>query len=249
MDERRLTIDTGILLATNMGPTETDPALPDRHSMPLGPRAQARRCAGRVPWPVIVALALIATAVVWYSRRDDATVADPRDARARFEADRAAGYALQQQGRAAESIVLYERALNAVDDVDTRVNLANALKSVGRVTEASREFQRVLRVDPRHADAWYNYGNLLYASMKDPRGAAEAWRKATELDPNLGEAHFALGTVLLESGDFTAAIAALEAALQVGAPNAPWRADADNALTLAHLRDAEKRGVLPPPRK
>lgn len=249
MDERRLAIDTDILLAMHMGPTETTPAFPDRHSMPPEARAQVRRSAGRAPWILVLALALVVGLVAWLARRQDDPGARPAIVQARFEAERARAFALLEQGHAAEAIPVYEGALALVDDVGARINLANALKAVGRVADASNEYQHVLRLAPRHADAWYDYGNLLYRSMHDARGAVEAWRKATECDPNLGEAHFALGVALLESGDYETAVASLQAAVQVAPRQASWRPDAESALDVARLRLAEQRGVLPPPRK
>lgn len=195
----------------------------------------------------LVGLMLIAVAAAawWLSRRDDAAPV-PHDARARFEVERARGFAAQQAGRATEAVAAYERALALVDDLDTHANLANALKATGRVDEAQREYDLVLAARPNDADTWYNLGNLRHRQRHDAQGAIEAYRRATEANPELGEAHFALGAVLLELGDTETAIVSLQAALQVS-PTAAWRQDAENALALARIRDAERRGTLPPP--
>lgn len=163
--------------------------------------------------------------------------------------ERHQGMTLYDAGRYAEAVECYERALDMEDDAITRANLANALKALNRIDEARAQYELVLARNPRDGVTWYNYGNLLRSKVHDARAALEAYRKATEFAPQMGEAHFNLGAVLMELGDYDTAIVAIQAALQVAPPNAPWRKDADNALSLAHLRAAEKKGVLGPPRK
>jgi Flp pilus assembly protein TadD len=105
----------------------------------------------------------------------------------------------------------------------------------------------VLALDPRNATTWFNLGNSLRDVRHDRRGAVEAFRHATESDPNMAEAHFSLGAALIDLGDFEGAIASIQAALQLAPENVSWRKDAENALTLAHVRGAEKKGQLQPP--
>jgi tetratricopeptide (TPR) repeat protein len=86
------------------------------------------------------------------------------------------------------------------------------------------------------ASAWYERGDELLKRAKDLRGASEAYRKAAELAPEMGVAHFGLGYTLLDLGDVDGAIAELESALSLAPPDAPWKKDAENALVLAHIR-------------
>lgn len=192
----------------------------------------------RSPWRWIALAGVLVAggALTWLSRPP----ADPPDTQH-------SGAELLAQGRTIEAIGAFERALAARDDVGTRVQLAGALKAVGRRDDASREYKRALSLDPKNAVAWFNYGNLLRVEFKDVRGALEAYRKASECDPNLGEAQFSLGAMLMETGDWEAAAAALQSALQVAKPDASWRSDARSALDLARIRDLEKRGLLGPP--
>ena len=71
------------------------------------------------------------------------------------------------------------------------------------------------------------------------RKAAEAYRRALELDPAMAEAHYGLGYALLQTGDLDGSAAELEAALSSAPPDAPWRRDAEDALVLVHLRKAQ----------
>lgn len=194
----------------------------------------------RSPWRWIAVAAIVAAggAFVWLSRH-------------RIDAEdlRREGQAFLEQGRTAEAIGAFERALTVGDDATIRLLLAGALKAVGRPEDASREYKRALTLEPRNAVAWFNYGNLLRIEFKDVRSALEAYRTASECDPNFGEAQFSLGAMLLETGDHDAAIATLQSALQVAKPGATWRADAENALNLARLRRLEAQGRLKPPRQ
>lgn len=159
------------------------------------------------------------------------------------------GLTLLEKGRTAEAIGAFERALTAGEDASTRLLLAGALKSIGRFDDASREYKRALTLDPKNAVAWFNFGNLLRTQFKDDRGALDAYRRASECDPSMGEAQFSLGAMLMETGDYETAIVTLQSALQVAKPDANWRADADTALGMARIRALEAAGKLQPPRQ
>jgi Flp pilus assembly protein TadD len=64
------------------------------------------------------------------------------------------------------------------------------------------------KIDPQ-ASQFYKMFNAAIATMHDNRfaDAAAQWRKALELDPNDGKAHFNLGFSLSETGDLPGAIA------------------------------------------
>jgi len=83
---------------------------------------------------------------------------------------------------------------------------------------------------------WYERGRELALRSRDRPGAIAAYREALALDPEMGEAHYGLGLVLLESGDVEGAAAELESAVSLAPPEASWRKDAENALVLALLR-------------
>lgn len=187
----------------------------------------------------IVAIAL-AVALVLYWRH--ATAVDP-------VVERQNGVRFLEQGRPADAVPCFERALSIADDADTRFHLANALKSAGRPADASREYKRVLTLDPHNAKAWFNFGNLLRGEFHDARNALEAYQRAAENDPAFADAQYALGLTLLETNDFEASVATLQSALQIAPPDASWRTEATTALDIARLRALEAKNLLHPPRK
>jgi Flp pilus assembly protein TadD len=91
-------------------------------------------------------------------------------------------------------------------------------------------------IAPSTASEWYARGNELLNGSKDFRGAAEAYRKATELAPSMGEAHYGLGYCLLELDDVEGCLAEIESALSLAPEGANWRKDAENVLVRAHLK-------------
>lgn len=141
-----------------------------------------------------------------------------------------------EQGRVDEAVSAYREALALVDLPATRVELAQALEKRGDARGAADELRAALAKDATNAVAWYELGRLSRTALKDPRGAVTALRKAIELRPGFAEAHFALGTVLVELGDVDGGSAEVEAALSLAPQDAPWRRDAENALVLAHLK-------------
>ncbi len=96
------------------------------------------------------------------------------------------------------------------------------------------------RAAERSAPEWYAHGNELLNGAKDFRGAAEAYRKAAELAPSMGEAHYGLGYCLLELGDVEGCLAEIESALSLAPEGASWRKDAENVLVRAHLREGSR---------
>lgn len=205
----------------------------------FGAEPQVAACCGsRWHWYAAGSLLAVVAIVAWF-RRD---AIDPA-------AERRQGIALVTLGRLPDAIGCFERALAVRDDAETRRLLADALKSLGRFDDASREYKRSLTLDPKSAATWFNYGNLLRTEFHDKRGALEAYRKASEADPNWGEAQFSLGAMLMEFADYEAAVSAFQSALQIAKPDAAWRADAEATLGIARLRALEAQGALPPPRK
>ncbi len=95
--------------------------------------------------------------------------------------------------------------------------------------------------EPSTAQGWYDRADDLLKRAGDVPGASVAYRKAAELAPAMGEAHFGLGYTLLELGDVDGAIAELESALSLAREGAAWKQDAENALVLAHLRKSQAK--------
>ena len=95
--------------------------------------------------------------------------------------------------------------------------------------------------EPTTAQGWYQRADELLKQKNDIRGASRAYRKAAELAPEMGEAHYGLGFTLLQLGDTDASIAELESALSLAHPGSTWKTDAENALVLAHLEKTKSK--------
>ncbi|MBI2217173.1 MAG: tetratricopeptide repeat protein [Candidatus Rokubacteria bacterium] len=95
------------------------------------------------------------------------------------------GIALAEQGRFAEAVAAYTKAiaLPRLTAPDTaHVNLGVALLNLGRLPEAEGSLRFALSLDPQLAAAWYHLGMVLVASERRDE-AKDAFRKARELAP------------------------------------------------------------------
>jgi Flp pilus assembly protein TadD len=68
--------------------------------------------------------------------------------------------------------------------------------SGGDITNAIRQYQRVLALNPGNAEAHQCLGLLIFNELKDLAGGMEHSRTALRLNPDLGSAHFDLGMAL-----------------------------------------------------
>ncbi|MBK7878400.1 MAG: hypothetical protein IPJ77_22320 [Planctomycetes bacterium] len=157
------------------------------------------------------------------------------------EADRARH--LARTGDLSGAAMAWSRALEQEDSDPARLELARTLVQLARPEDAAREYQLLLRHRPDYAALWLEFGRFSESSRHDLRGAELAYRRAAELAPDNAEAHLHWGLVLVQLSDFEGAKAELQAALSLGAPDAPWRETAQNAIVEAHLRqrEAERR--------
>ena len=93
------------------------------------------------------------------------------------------GYVLEQQGRIAQAIDEYHRALAAnPTHLGARTNLAGALARTGRLNDAVRQLTLALETDPDNADVHANLGTILAVQGQDARAVRE-FREALRIDP------------------------------------------------------------------
>ncbi|SDT99916.1 Tetratricopeptide (TPR) repeat [Verrucomicrobium sp. GAS474] len=78
----------------------------------------------------------------------------------------------------------------------------------GEVPEAAKAFEEGLRLDPKNAEMWNNYGLALLAWKKGPL-AERCFRTALELAPRLEPAQFNLTRALLAQSRFAETVAGL----------------------------------------
>ena len=90
--------------------------------------------------------------------------------------------------------------------VDELTRQAHSLPRAARCTQIVQPASR------ESAEDWFNHGLAL--EEDDAQGACEAYRRAVELDPNLGDARVNLGRLLHEGGDPKAAVSHYRRALE-----------------------------------
>jgi tetratricopeptide (TPR) repeat protein len=129
----------------------------------------------------------------------------------------AMGFALFQQGKSDEAVVALEKALE-VDPKHRKAhnNMALASIDLGELEMAEVHYRESLAIEPEAAI----YSDLGFVLERQGmiEDAAEAYRKALELDPELHSAHYNLGGSLARSGDYEEAEVHLRAALETS-PN------------------------------
>ncbi len=147
------------------------------------------------------------------------------------------GYDLAHQGRPAEAIVHYQKALEINPDfAEAHNNLGTALLNQGRLEEASEHYHQAFDKDPTFAEAHNNLGILLTKQGRTAE-AIEEYRKAIELNPNRTEFYYNLGNLLATQGRNAEAIALFQQALAVEPDNAKVRYNLANILTTQGRRD------------
>lgn len=133
---------------------------------------------------------------------------------------------LDQDGRLAEALPLYERALAlAPDHVDTHVALGLALAKLDRAEEGRAHLERATALDPGADTAWQGLGIYWMRQHDAVRGAA-AFEKAVQGGPCNRRAAAMLAQALMEQGRLNEARARLEDAARRFRRNDPELAKA-----------------------
>jgi predicted O-linked N-acetylglucosamine transferase (SPINDLY family) len=106
--------------------------------------------------------------------------------------------------------------------------IARAQQQAGHLGLAVEIYRRILSVDPEHAEALNNLGNLL-KDQGDLNGAIDCYRRAIAISAGWAEMHSNLGAALHLQGKIDEAIPCYQRALQLK----PNHADAYNNLGVA----------------
>ncbi|MFN0084162.1 MAG: tetratricopeptide repeat protein [Blastocatellia bacterium] len=110
------------------------------------------------------------------------------------------GAAQASAGRAAEAATMLREALRLrADDVPARLRLADLLFNAGALAESRQLYEAVIAKRPDLAAAHYGLGRVKSA-LRDPGAAAEHFRKACELSPSYGAAHYGLAMAYRDLG-------------------------------------------------
>ncbi len=84
-----------------------------------------------------------------------------------------------------KSIEYYERALAIKPDAPhVLVDCGAMYRQLGQTDKAIELFSRAIDIDPQLPQAYFNMGAVLRMERGDSVGAALAWKKYLELDPN-----------------------------------------------------------------
>ena len=124
-------------------------------------------------------------------------------------------FAHRTEGRLAEAIRHYERALEIKPDfVDALNNLGSVLADQGRSAEALRLFEKALAIAPNHVEARNNLGTL-FADQKRYVEAIRLFQQTLEIDPDCAEAHYNLANILADQKRYAEAIPHFERAIEI----------------------------------
>ncbi|MDX2029857.1 MAG: tetratricopeptide repeat protein [Blastocatellia bacterium] len=110
------------------------------------------------------------------------------------------GVAQAATGRTAEATTMLREALRLrPEDMPARLRLADLLFHAGELVESRQLYEAVIAKRPDLAAAHYGLGRVK-AALRDPAAAAEHLRRACELSPEYGAAHYALAMAYRDLG-------------------------------------------------
>ena len=146
------------------------------------------------------------------------------------------GLTERQIGYWRDSYVLFHHAANVTsDNVMALVNVAEIDAQQGRLDEAIADYEKVVRIKPRYAEAMNNLGLLLIRQHRFDE-AADVLQSALAVEPISPVYHNNLGRALSAQGRFDEAIVQFQEALQ-------WQPDYARAHQNWGLALAGKRLV------
>ena len=93
------------------------------------------------------------------------------------------GYALALQGKSAEAIAHFQKAISINNPADAHYNLGIMLASEGKLDEAIYQFRESLRISPAYAKAHNNLGSALLNQGRLDE-AITSYREALRLNPD-----------------------------------------------------------------
>jgi tetratricopeptide (TPR) repeat protein len=93
------------------------------------------------------------------------------------------------------------------------------LQEKWRYKEASKKYERAVKIDPEYAEAYSNLG-YTYRKQGMPDKAVRTYKKAIRLDPKLAAAHEYLGETYAEMGKYDLAEKQLQILQNLGSDEA-----------------------------
>ena len=84
-----------------------------------------------------------------------------------------------------EAVKYYQNSLNINPNAtDVRTDLGTAYHLMGQPDRAIQEYDRVLKVDGKHANALFNEGMVKWQDKMDMKGAIASWKRLLETHPD-----------------------------------------------------------------
>ena len=150
------------------------------------------------------------------------------------------GYLLAAQGRTAEAIEHYQKALKINPDcAESDNNLGTVFLNQGQLDKALGYYRQALAIDPNFAEAQNNLGILLARQGQIPEAIGH-YQKAIELNPDCAECYNNLGNLLATQGRTTEAVEQFQKALEIE----PDYAKAHYNLADIFFAQGEWRGAV-----
>jgi tetratricopeptide (TPR) repeat protein len=151
------------------------------------------------------------------------------------------------QGKTSEGIAHFLRATE-INPADPRAYVFLASVAEIRRPESDKirdSFRRFLDVAPDNVDASYDYALSLWVArdantpLTDDVKNEELLKRAIQLSPSFAKAHFRLGTLYFERGDYPGAVREYEATVRL----APAMKEAHYRLANAYQRIGQSEGA------
>ncbi len=121
---------------------------------------------------------------------------------------RGSGYL--EKGDATNAVAIYSKALKlAPENLDVRLNLANAYLLNNDATNVIAQCRRALNLDHNSAAAYYLMG-CAYLHLNQPEPAVQAFQQSKQIDPAVTALRFQLGLAQARLGHLADAIAEFE---------------------------------------
>lgn len=149
-----------------------------------------------------------------------------------FEAQHHLGALLSELGQFEEANRRLDAALSLrPGDPGTLLEMCRLRSREERLEEARAACAEAAASAPDHAEAWFASGDVLHY-LAEEDAAANAYRRALELDPGHDRAAFRLGQLLQETGQSAEAVELLTAAVDEAGEEAPPERLAGALMTL-----------------
>jgi len=144
-----------------------------------------------------------------------------------------------QVGYWRNSIALYDHSLKVTPSVGILCNRGVAYEKLGDHRQAISDYDRVIEIDPKYADAYSNRG-ITYDKLGNHRQAIEDFERAIEINPQYADAYSNRGAAYGVLGNYRQAISDYDRAIEFN----PEHAEAFNNRGVAYGKLGDQRQAI-----